>query len=548
MASEDAWRLSSVTAAVSRDEFLALLEAAARAQGCTHYTELRTHGLNRAVTDTAIMTALDRVEGCLGFVVRQLFPEDEWIVLRSDANNSCIFRGQAGRGLHVDATTTSRYLRLCCHQDVIEELAHLDEGVLREHVRPVNMWMLLEGARALLAAPGLGASMLADQLTVAEEEILTALANGQPVGHGALLFPSRGTQVSTARLEVLCFDGSRVQHCGLGPADLCARGLVGATGAADMTATAAVGTSVDFRKVAIRRAATTWGGGMIDLTPIAAHVLYGQQDMGRGSARSGSGPDSTSRGSTSRDSTSTRAAPLRPPTPPATRPPAADCHIDCTQLLFRMYRTQILGTPLTFWATADVEDVFVCGCELVVASGEAQSLPGSLFADDTPGEKVRTGMVFEPTVALCAALAPLLALPAATPTFTPAPLAATPAATASTMPQWIAAGCADDLAGNVAAPAGECVQQAAPRPRLLEMGAGVGLVGLWAAARGAEVFLTDRSRATLELLARSTALLAASQVMVRPLEWGVPWGARPSWLDRHVDLVVALTGRVSPSA
>ena len=179
--------------------------------------------------------------------------------------------------------------------------------------------------------------------------------------------------------------------------------------------------------------------------------------------------------------------------------------------------------------------------------------------DDTPGEKLRTGMVFGPVVALCAALDALLTAPEQSP---PEVTELTELTAPERSPQTGSLGSTARRGGGSGL-------------RLLELGAGVGLVGLWAAARGAQdgaqliaqAVLTDRNSASLELMRRNAAFFAerattaaptttapttaapttaaptttapttaAPIVQVSALDWA---GAHPSWLDGSFDLVAA---------
>ena len=260
--------------------------------------------------------------------------------------------------------------------------------------------------------------------------------------------------------------------------------------------------------------------------------------------------------------------------------------LDYGKLTYRTYQAVLGGVTLHFWATSDTEDVCLPGCEVeACVVPPPEPLDAALYAyDDTPGEKLRTGMVFGPVIALCAALDALLTAPERSPPEL-TELTELTAPERSPQPGELAdmarPGELADMARpgeltNTARP-GELTNTARPgeltntaRPgeltdtarrggggglRLLELGAGVGLVGLWAAARGAQddaqliaqVVLTDRGFASLELMRRNAAFFAvcatttaptttAPTVQVRALDWAE---AHPAWLDGSFDLVAA---------
>jgi len=253
----------------------------------------------------------------------------------------------------------------------------------------------------------------------------------------------------------------------------------------------------------------------------------------------------------------TTAPPAPPTAPPAPRDssvgvvvgaeaPSAAVELDYGQLLYRTYQAVLGGVTLHFWATSDLEDVCLPGCEVeACALPPPEPLDAALYAyDDTPGEKLRTGMVFGPVVALCAALDALLTAPEQSP---PEVTELTELTARERSPQTGALGSTARRGGGSGL-------------RLLELGAGVGLVGLWAAARGAQdgaqriaqAVLTDRNSASLELMRRNAAFFAerattaapttaapttaAPIVQVSALDWA---GAHPYWLDGSFDLVAA---------
>lgn len=169
-----------------------------------------------------------------------------------------------------------------------------------------------------------------------------------------------------------------------------------------------------------------------------------------------------------------------------------------SQLQFCRYQATLGNVVVTFWATADGEIIGPQGRRVDASLGatttsEPETLPSELFAGQDVGENLRCGNVWEAVPALITSLGPLL----------------------------------DRLCAPLRRP-----------PRVLELGAGMGLPGLWAAARGAEVVLTDSNLAVLELLERNARLLgegAPAAVAVRALDWS----ALPDWIDAEFDLVIA---------
>jgi hypothetical protein len=265
---------------------------------------------------------------------------------------------------------------------------------------------------------------------------------------------------------------------------------------------------------------------------------------------------------------------------------SATVELDYGQLTYRTYQAVLGGVTMHFWATSDLEDVCLPGCE-VEACTVPEPLDAALYAyDDTPGEKLRTGMVFEPVVALCAALDALLTAPERSPpevteltelTELTAPERSPPEVTELTTPERslpevteLTELTAPERSPQTGALGGTARRGGGSGLRLLELGTGVGLVGLWAAARGAQdgaqliaqVVLTDRNAASLELMRRNAAFFAerattaaptttapitaaptttapttaAPIVQVSALDWAV---AHPSWLDGSFDLVAA---------
>ena len=233
--------------------------------------------------------------------------------------------------------------------------------------------------------------------------------------------------------------------------------------------------------------------------------------------------------------------------------------LDYGKLTYRTYQAVLGGVTLHFWATSDTEDVCLPGCEVeACVVPPPEPLDAALYAyDDTPGEKLRTGMVFGPVIALCAALDALLTAPERSPPEL-TELTELTAPERSPQPGELADMARPGELADTARP-GELADTACRGGggglRLLELGAGVGLVGLWAAARGAQdgaqliaqVVLTDRGFASLELMRRNAAFFAvcatttaptttAPTVQVRALDWAE---AHPAWLDGSFDLVAA---------
>lgn len=169
------------------------------------------------------------------------------------------------------------------------------------------------------------------------------------------------------------------------------------------------------------------------------------------------------------------------------RPPP----FDFTRLLFAVYKTTLEGRRLSFWATAEDEDVCLEGVvrdDTVPETG----LPADLFSDDF-GENIRCGNIYQAVKPLVSALA---------------------------------AECGKVYLSDPKADRAKL--------RVLELGSGMGLPGLWAAAAGCEVTLTDSHSAVLELLERSCRLNGLSAVVRR-----LHFGDAPVWLADGFDLVLA---------
>jgi SAM-dependent methyltransferase len=264
--------------------------------------------------------------------------------------------------------------------------------------------------------------------------------------------------------------------------------------------------------------------------------------------------------------------------------PSATVELDYGQLLYRTYQAVLGGVTLHFWATSDLEDVCLPGCEVeACALPPPEPLDAALYAyDDTPGEKLRTGMVFGPVVALCAALDALLTAREQSPpevteltelTELTEVTELTELTELTEVTEVTELTELTELTARERSPQTGALGSTARRGggsglRLLELGAGVGLVGLWAAARGAQdgaqliaqAVLTDRNSASLELMRRNAAFFAerattapttaapttaAPIVQVSALDWA---GAHPSWLDGSFDLVAASEALNVPAA
>ena len=181
----------------------------------------------------------------------------------------------------------------------------------------------------------------------------------------------------------------------------------------------------------------------------------------------------------------------------------ADPHVNCSFLEFCMYRAHLLGVELTFWAVAaeanatDVNgpliDPEICAIKLENESSTCAKLPKELYTGQDAGENLRCGRVWPGTPACIESLRPVLTR----------------------------------LLAKDPSP-----------PQVIELGAGMGLPGLWAAAQGACVTLTDTTPAVLELLRRNAELLLGDrhQCTVRELDWR----ALPGWLRAEsYDIAIA---------
>jgi hypothetical protein len=163
---------------------------------------------------------------------------------------------------------------------------------------------------------------------------------------------------------------------------------------------------------------------------------------------------------------------------------------DVTKLLFAVYKVQLEEVDLVFWATAEQEDVLLDGAARDESVSE-EPLDESDFEDDF-GENIRCGNVYEAVTALCSAFL--------------------------------------TLRNRGALGVGT---------HLLELGAGVGLPGLWAAAAGASVVLSDAQKAVLHLLRRNVALNSRGACSPPPQIRELHWGDAPGWLLEAFDMVVA---------
>ena len=628
--------LSTGLAAVTgppREVIIELLHAAARAQGLGPYHQLE-YALSTA-SDDCVCRSLTKLDDVLTALVHRELPEEDWVVLRPSraitALNAAVFRrGRPGRGLHLDASSPSGFVSSYCTRAVKERLSpQCDAALLDAHVQPVNLWMLLEGDRALLLLPERPAPQTAysaGELEAAHESLCAALAAGaDSLVLGASLFPHRlepshGQPAEARGLPVLLFDSCRLYHCGLCPlpsasprADAgdggrdCSGSRRGGGGSSSASSSRSADTrscershpecwSVDFRTIAIRRAATSWAGGPLDLVGLE-ELLSSPTTRIPGCRWEGVMTLATAPAPTTAPRESSLGAVV------GAEATSAAVVLDYGKLTYRTYQAVLGGVTLHFWATSDTEDVCLPGCEVeACVVPPPEPLDAALYAyDDTPGEKLRTGMVFGPVIALCAALDALLTAPERSPpeltelTELTAPERSPPELTELTeltapelpppeltelteltaperSPQPGDCGELADMArpGELADTArpGELADTARPGEladtacrggggglRLLELGAGVGLVGLWAAARGAQdgaqliaqVVLTDRGFASLELMRRNAAFFAvcatttapttiAPTVQVRALDWAE---AHPAWLDGSFDLVAA---------
>ena len=193
--------------------------------------------------------------------------------------------------------------------------------------------------------------------------------------------------------------------------------------------------------------------------------------------------------------------------------------LNTSLLRFCTYQATLANVEVSFWATADEEDANGRRIDPTlgaVQTSEPSTLPAELFAGQSVGENMRCGNVWSGIPPLIASMEPIIDRLLATAACTPAAASCTPQAPSHTvrMPP--------------------CTPQA-PSTRVLELGAGMGLPGLWAAARGTEVILTDSNLPVLELLRRNAGFLGDREPTVRSLDWSQP----PDWVCEDIDLVIA---------
>ena len=305
--------LSSGLAAVTgppREVIVELLHAAARAQGLGAYHQLE-YALSTA-SDDCVCRSLTKLDDVLTALVHRELAEEEWVVLRPSraitALNAAVFRrGRPGRGLHLDASSPSDFVSSYCTRAVKERLVErlspqCDAALLDAHVQPVNLWMLLEGDRALLLLPERPAPQTAysaRELEAAQESLCAALAAGaDSLMLGASLYPHRlepshGQPAEARGLPVLLFDSCRLYHCGLCPLPSPSPAPTTALHSASPAPTTA-------------------------LPSASARAKDG--DGGRDCSGGGNGSSSSGGGGTSSSGRSSRSADTPSPEPPSTAP------------------------------------------------------------------------------------------------------------------------------------------------------------------------------------------------------------------------------------
>ena len=337
--------LSSGLAAVTgppREVIVELLHAAARAQGLGAYHQLE-YALSTA-SDDCVCRSLTKLDDVLTALVHRELAEEEWVVLRPSraitALNAAVFRrGRPGRGLHLDASSPSDFVSSYCTRAVKERLVErlspqCDAALLDAHVQPVNLWMLLEGDRALLLLPERPAPQTAysaRELEAAQESLCAALAAGaDSLMLGASLYPHRlepshGQPAEARGLPVLLFDSCRLYHCGLCPLPSPAPAPTTAPPSASPAPTTA-------------------------LPSASARAKDG--DGGRDCSGGGNGSSSSGDGGTSSSGRSSRSADTRNPEPPSTAPNTApntalnSWSVDFRTIAIRRAATSWAGGPL----------------------------------------------------------------------------------------------------------------------------------------------------------------------------------------------------------
>jgi len=315
-----------------------LLHAAARAQGLGAYHQLE-YALSTA-SDDCVCRSLTKLDDVLTALVHRELAEEEWVVLRPSraitALNAAVFRrGRPGRGLHLDASSPSDFVSSYCTRAVKERLVErlspqCDAALLDAHVQPVNLWMLLEGDRALLLLPERPAPQTAysaRELEAAQESLCAALAAGaDSLMLGASLYPHRlepshGQPAEARGLPVLLFDSCRLYHCGLCPPPSPAPAPTTALPSASPAPTTA-------------------------LPSASARAKDG--DGGRDCSGGGNGSSSSGGGGTSSSGRSSRSADTPSPEPPSTAPSTAlnSWSVDFRTIAIRRAATSWAGGPL----------------------------------------------------------------------------------------------------------------------------------------------------------------------------------------------------------
>lgn len=226
--------------------------------------------------------AVCEVEGYLEIAMHDVFHDKEWCVFRSSGPSACVVRkGHSHRGLHVDSDSPVSFLRTYCAPAVSRRLLEYDDELLNVHVVPCNLWMRLCGNRALLLLPDTAVEAYRADSIACTAALEAAIADGRPLDHDAVVFPPPMPSVSALPAHPapplqtpLQTEPSRKAHDGKAAPDPLALLLFSATRLPHAGLSSnAESVSVDFRKIAIRRAATSWCGGPIDLTGLEGHLL-----------------------------------------------------------------------------------------------------------------------------------------------------------------------------------------------------------------------------------------------------------------------------------